>query len=111
MQFRTRLLGLILAMDVLSVAFADESVNFNRDIRPVLSDKCFACHGLDKNARKADLRLDQRQSAVDKKAIVPGKPADSALTERIFSTDPDVVMPPPKANKPLTDAEKKLLRK
>ena len=81
---------------------ADEAINFNRDIRPILSDRCFACHGPDKNARKADLRLDQRQVAVDVGAIAPGDVSKSKLVERIFSTDPDVMMPPPKHNMPLT---------
>ena len=88
-----------------------ESINFNRDIRPILSDKCFACHGPDKNARKADLRLDQRQGAVDARAIVPGAPEKSLLIERISSTDPDVLMPPVRHNKPLTGSEKELLKK
>jgi len=90
---------------------ASEGVNFNRDIRPILSDKCFACHGLDKNARKADLRLDQRDNAIEKKAIAPGRPADSSLVERIFSHDADAVMPPPRSNKALTDAQKDLLKR
>ena len=90
---------------------SDGGVNFNRDIRPILSDKCFACHGLDKHARKADLRLDQRESAIESKAIVPGQPAKSELVERIFSTDDETVMPPKKTNKSLTDEQKSLLRK
>jgi len=87
----------------------DDAINFNRDIRPILSDRCFACHGPDKSARKADLRLDQRQAAVDAGAISPGDSSKSKLVERILSTDPDVMMPPPKLNKPLTAAEKALL--
>lgn len=94
-----------------SLVGADEPVNFNRDIRPILSDKCFACHGQDKNARKADLRLDQRASAVEKKAIVPGIPIESQLIERIDSDDPESMMPPPKTNKKLTHEQKALLRK
>lgn len=94
-----------------STVFADERVNFNRDIRPILSDKCFACHGLDKHARKADLRLDQRTSAIEKKAIVPGNPAGSLLIERINSSDADMIMPPPKSNKSLTDDQRALLRR
>lgn len=90
---------------------ASDGINFNRDIRPILSDKCFACHGVDKNARKADLRLDDRTNAVETKAIVPGKPDASHLIERIFSTDSESVMPPPKSNKSLSDAQKQLLRK
>ena len=88
-----------------------EEVNFNRDIRPILSDRCFACHGLDKLARKADLRLDLRDAAIESKAIVPGQPDQSLLIERIFSHDDEVVMPPTKSNKPLTVEEKNLLRK
>lgn len=92
-------------------ASGDDGINFNRDIRPILSDRCFACHGPDKNARKADLRLDQRQAAIDAGAISPGEVSKSKLVERILSTDPDVMMPPPKHNKPLTDAEKALLQR
>ena len=92
-------------------ASGDDGINFNRDIRPILSDRCFACHGPDKNARKADLRLDQRQAAIDAGAISPGKTSSSKLVERILSTDPDVMMPPPKHNKPLTAAEKELLQR
>ena len=88
-----------------------EEVNFNRDIRPILSDRCFACHGLDKLARKADLRLDLRDAAVESKAIVPGQPDQSLLIERIFSHDDQVIMPPAKSNKPLTLEEKNVLRK
>ncbi|MBS0206184.1 MAG: DUF1553 domain-containing protein [Planctomycetes bacterium] len=102
------LLTLIL---VPSLSQADESINFNRDIRPILSDRCFACHGPDKNARKADLRLDQRQVAIDTGAITPGNPVKSALIERIFSADPDTLMPPPKHNKPLTAEQKDLLKR
>jgi hypothetical protein len=96
---------------VTSSIAADAGVNFNRDIRPILSDKCFACHGLDKLARKADLRLDQRESAIETKAIVPGRPDESSLVERILSSDDEMVMPPKKSNKPLTDEQKALLQK
>lgn len=89
---------------------AAEPIHFNRDIRPILSDKCFSCHGLDKNARKADLRLDLRENAVEKQAIVPSDPDKSELVHRIFSSDDDEMMPPAKSNKPLTLAEKNLLK-
>lgn len=104
---------LIVAFGLLGTlrASGDDGINFNRDIRPILSDRCFACHGPDKNARKADLRLDQRQAAIDAGAISPGKASNSKLVERILSTDPDVMMPPPKHNKPLTAAEKELLQR
>jgi hypothetical protein len=92
-------------------AAADGPVMFNRDIRPILSDNCFACHGPDKNHRKADLRLDVRDDAVKAKAIVPGKPAASELFARVTSTDADSVMPPPDSHKKLTAAQKELLRR
>lgn len=106
-----RLFTFVIVSTSTQFATADDRVNFNRDIRPILSDKCFACHGLDKHARKADLRLDQRAVAIEKKAIVPGKPAGSHLIERIDSGDADTVMPPPKSNKSLTDDQRALLRR
>ncbi|MEZ5303818.1 MAG: DUF1549 domain-containing protein [Verrucomicrobiales bacterium] len=77
------------------------------DIRPILSDKCFACHGFDKNTREADLRLDTEAGSRD--AIVPGKRGESELWHRIIETDPDDLMPPPKSEKHLTKAEIDLL--
>src|SRR5688572_1032400 len=65
-------------------------VEFNRDVRPLLSDRCFACHGPDKNARKAKLRLDLREEAV-KSAIVPGDVARSPLVQHITAHDPEEV--------------------
>ena len=106
----TSMLLLVLAL-LPALARADEPISFNRDIRPILSDRCFACHGPDKNARKADLRLDQRQVAVDSGAITPGNPAKSTLIDRILSADPDTMMPPPKHNKPLTAEQKDLLKR
>ena len=94
-----------------SVVAEDTKINFNRDIRPILSDKCFACHGLDKLSRKADMRLDQRDSAIALKAIVPGRPDESSLVERIVSTDAEMVMPPPRTNKPLSSEQKAVLQK
>jgi hypothetical protein len=97
-------------------ARADEPIVFNRDIRPLLSDKCFACHGPDKNHREAGLRLDLRDSAIakvesDKIAIVPGKPDDSELIRRITSTDPDERMPPGEHQKPLTPQQIETFRR
>ncbi len=80
-----------------SPATAAGPLKFNRDIRPILSDKCFACHGPDKNKRQVDWRLDQRHSAVEAKAIVPGKPDESAVLARVMSDDHDLMMPPPVA--------------
>ncbi len=73
---------------------ADEIPNFSRDIMPLLSDNCLACHGPDDKLREADLRLDIREGAIAA-AIVPGKPHESELLRRILSTDPSEVMPPP----------------
>src|SRR5881227_3974015 len=92
-------------------AGAADKVEFNRDIRPILSENCFLCHGPDKNNRKAKLRLDDRGSAIDSGAIVPGKPAESELVARIGSTDPKEVMPPPATHKKLTAAQKDLLKR
>jgi hypothetical protein len=97
---------------VTSAAFAAEGpTSFNRDIRGILSDKCFKCHGPDAAARKADLRLDQRQAAFAAGAIVPGKPEESLLVERVFSDDQEQVMPPPATGKTLNAREKELLRR
>jgi hypothetical protein len=85
-------------------------VQYNRDIRPVLSENCFACHGPDVNKRAADLRLDVRDVALEKRAIVPGQPDASSLLQRIASTDPDIVMPPPESHKSLTQQQKDLLK-
>ena len=90
---------------------APAAVEFNRDVRPILSNNCFFCHGPDKNQRKKDLRLDVRESAFGKKAIVPGDPESSRLIARIFSADPDEVMPPPESHKSLKPAEKETLRR
>ena len=88
------------------VSIAAEPVQFNRDVRPILSDKCFHCHGPDANKREADLRLDMRDVAVDMGAIVPGKPAESEVLKRIVSTDPDERMPPAASKlEPLTKKE------
>jgi hypothetical protein len=89
-----------------AIAHADApvAVNFNRDIRPVLSDRCFACHGPDANTRKADLRLDDEASA-KLAAIVAGKPDESPLFLRITTTNPDDLMPPPEAHKPALNAD------
>jgi len=86
-----------------------DKVVFNRDIRPILSDHCFACHGPDGGKRQADLRLDDRESALAAGAILPGRPEESGLVARIRSLDPDLVMPPPEAHKPLDAAKRDLL--
>ncbi len=90
---------------------AEDKLQFNRDIRSILSDNCFLCHGPDKNRRHADLRLDIRDEAMDHKAIKPGKPEESEVVARIYSDDPDARMPPPEANKTLTDQQKALIKR
>jgi hypothetical protein len=85
-------------------------VEFNRDIRPILSENCYACHGPDKNRRKAKLRLDDRSSAVEIGAIVPGKPDESELVARVFEEDSEQKMPPPASRKVLTPGQKNLLK-
>ncbi|MFM7109756.1 MAG: c-type cytochrome domain-containing protein [Planctomycetota bacterium] len=86
-------------------------IQFNRDIRPILSDKCFFCHGPDKAQRKADLRLDTREGLLGRSGepgtVVSEKPAESELFQRIISTDASKRMPPPKAGKDLTESEKR----
>jgi len=96
---------------------AQGAIEFNRDVRPILSDKCFGCHGPDSGHRKAGLRLDQRDAAMKaaKSGEVPLKPGDTAgshLLERITSTDKDDVMPPPEAKmERLTQAEVETIRR
>src|SRR3954465_14605357 len=90
---------------------ATQPLQFNRDIRPILSEACFTCHGPDKNARKGKFRLDDRDSALKKNAIVPGDPEKSEAIKRLFTTDPDDQMPPPDSGKKITPQQKELLRK
>ena len=85
-------------------------LEYNRDVRPILAENCFACHGPDSAARKASLRLDRRDDAIEAKAIVPGDAKDSGLVERIEATDPSEIMPPPKSHKTLTAAQKATLK-
>lgn len=86
-----------------------KAIVFDRDIQPILSDKCFSCHGPDAESRAADLRLDTYTGATEL-AIVPGRPGDSELVARIFSDDDEYRMPPPSANLTLSIDQKKLLR-
>ena len=102
--------GVALLVLAPSAAAADKLL-YNRDIRPILAENCFACHGPDSAARKADLRIDQRDLAIESKAIVPGKPDSSPVIARIFSEDVAEVMPPPKSHKKLTTAQKNTLRR
>jgi hypothetical protein len=96
-------------------AAAAGKLDFNRDIRPILSDNCFACHGFDAKKRKADLRLDTPEGAYAAIEgvfpIKPGDPAASSILQRALSTDEDEVMPPPETNKKLTAAQIDLLKR
>jgi hypothetical protein len=84
--------------------------SFNRDIRPILADRCFACHGPDSGARKAELRLDSFEGATDW-AIVPGDAESSEFVARVSSDDPEYRMPPAESKKPpLTPHEVELVR-
>ncbi|MFN0126933.1 MAG: DUF1553 domain-containing protein [Verrucomicrobiales bacterium] len=106
-RVRVGLGGLILA-GVGGVLGADGRVEFNRDVRPILSDRCFICHGTDAKQRKGDLRLDQREAALE--ALAPGRPDESEVVRRLFSDDPDEVMPPPESNLSVSAEEKAMLR-
>ena len=108
--------ALIIALALAWSSSADAKVSFNREIRPILSEQCFSCHGFDPKHRKADLRLDTREGALADndgvRAIIPGDPAKSELWKRLLSQDPEEVMPPPEAHKPkLTAKQRESLRR
>ena len=96
----------------MTLAADDENpLQYNHDVRPILADYCFSCHGPDSAARKADLRLDQREVAIEMGALTPGAPDDSELVRRVMSDDPDEQMPPPALKKSLTAQQKETLRR
>jgi len=101
------LLGLLFSGNLV----AEDKLDFNRDIRPILSDNCFLCHGPAASTRAAELRLDKREPAIAANAIKPGNPSESDLVDRIFSDDPDSIMPPPDSNKKLTSQQKEILKR
>src|SRR5437762_10791417 len=107
-------LGTLLAAVVTAPA-AEKTIEFNRDIRPILSNNCYVCHGPDNNLRKAKLRLDRDKDAQGVRGgsavLVPGKPTESELWRRITSTDPGERMPPKKSNKELSTGQVDLLRR
>lgn len=95
---------------------AEPKLDFNRDIRPILSHNCFFCHGQDGSHREANLRLDEASGATQdlghgRSAIVPGKPEASELIKRVFSSNEEEVMPPPSSHKKLTAAQRELLKR
>ncbi|MEX0324197.1 MAG: DUF1553 domain-containing protein [Puniceicoccaceae bacterium] len=100
------LLWIILVLVPLDCA---AEIKFNRDILPILSDRCFFCHGPDKAKQEADLRLDAREVAVSAGAIVPGDPDRSKMIKRILTTDEEDIMPPVKSHLSLSDEEKQLM--
>lgn len=110
------LFAVLVAMGIDRSAFGADRLEFNRDIRPILSDNCFACHGPDEKTREGGLRLDLADQArvklaSNKFAIVPGKVADSELVRRILSTDPGEQMPPADSGKHLTASQIDLLQR
>ena len=112
---KTRIhLFLVIGYFVSSLSAKEGEISYNRDIRPILSNHCFSCHGLDEGHRKAKLRLDVREEAIMSRdgiqAIVPGSIEDSESWMRIISDDEDDVMPPPETHKSLTAEEKELVK-
>ncbi|MEC9115928.1 MAG: c-type cytochrome domain-containing protein, partial [Planctomycetota bacterium] len=110
------LLGeLVLLWATLGGTSVQAEVDFDRDVRPILAEKCYACHGPDEAVRQAELRLDLRSSAIaplpsGEVAIVPGNTDESELIRRIFSTHSGDRMPPETSQKPLTDRERQVLK-
>ncbi len=107
--------ALALLLPATGLCAADGPVKFNRDIRPIMSDTCFRCHGPDKNARMAGMRLDIRDEALKKSRsgitpIIPGDVENSEIIKRIFAPGPRV-MPPPYAHKELTEAQKETIKR
>ena len=110
MALRIVLLFIIFPGTYRVCAAVQAEVSFNRDIRPILSDRCFYCHGFDKNHREAELRLDIREEAEYVWDLE--SPEDSELIYRITNHDPEMVMPPPYAHKKaITDDEADLIRR
>ena len=106
--------GLLIRLAVSGAAIADEPLSFNRDIRPILSDACFQCHGPDSKQRKGDLRLDNESQVFEKRdghhGLVPGDPAKSELFRRLTATD-DERMPPPSSGKKLSPQQIETIRR
>ena len=108
----TALCALVFLIPARPVSAGDRpKLEFNRDVRPILAENCFACHGPDSAARKGELRLDRRDEAIKAGAVAPGNTEESELLARINASDPEEVMPPPVTTKKLTDAEKDVLRR
>ena len=116
MQLRSVVLTAWMLTASTMFAFADQKIEFNRDVRPILSNNCYLCHGPDKNQLQAGLRLDKREIATAKlesghAAIVPNDLSASSLIARITSDDPNLKMPPTDSGKTITVAEVEILKK
>ena len=122
-MFTSSRVGLLVALAALGTAGrglaqtapAAGAIDFNRDVRPILANHCFKCHGPDDQNRQAGLRLDHRERATAEAdsgeiPIVPGKPDESQLIQRIYSTDKSEMMPPPETRKPLSDGQRATLK-
>ena len=96
-----------ITLALLAISLPLAAVDFNRDVRPILSDTCFKCHGPGES--EGDLRLDKREDALDAGVLSPGNVAKSELVARLTSKDPEDLMPPPKANKTLSPEQIKTL--
>jgi hypothetical protein len=111
----TAVVGSVLAISSTIVTGAEpplpDRIEFNRDVRPILSDNCFYCHGPDAGHRQAELRLDIREEALALSAVVPGRADESPLIERIVTDDVDALMPPPHSNKKLSERQKEILKR
>ncbi len=111
-MLRTPSTLLVLGVSVIcvqwSIARQDDTVDFQKQIQPILSDRCYHCHGPDEQARMADLRLDEQEGALQ--VVVPGDPANSELWSRLTSQDPDSTMPPPASKLRVTQRERELIR-
>jgi Protein of unknown function (DUF1553)/Protein of unknown function (DUF1549)/Planctomycete cytochrome C len=101
----------LLPASAASTSTSGSKVEFNRDVRPILSENCYQCHGPDKSNRKAKLRLDVRDVALEKEAFKPGKPDESEMIRRIYTTNEDDHMPPADSHKHLTDKQKETLKR
>ncbi|MFM8326452.1 MAG: DUF1549 domain-containing protein, partial [Pirellulaceae bacterium] len=108
---RRLLLVWCLAVTGVHLQVTGQTIDYARDVAPILTHHCWSCHGPDATARQADLRLDQRDAAIAAQAILPGQPDQSRLIERVHLADPEQVMSPPDTKRPLSEEQKKILRR
>ena len=110
MRFSPQILILLVTLGS-SRAAEVQLLSYNRDIRPILSENCFYCHGQDENKRKKDLQLNIQAGQRANEVVVPGQPEASKLIQRLFSTDSEEVMPPSKSNRHVSDQEREMLKR